>query len=95
MERCPLRNGLTVACLCLAVTASGCNALGLGKGKDSQTDQPSFYDEFFSEKAEREAISSSGSTDVSAPAKMHRRNRLPGGLSSEAREIERGSFNIY
>lgn len=95
MERCPILQRLTVACLLLAVAAPGCNSLGLGKGKDSQSEQPSFYDEFFSNKDEKEAIASSSSTDPTAPAKMHRRNRLPGGLSPEAREIERGSFNIY
>ena len=94
MERCPVRIALTVACLLMALTASGCNSLGLGKNKDSRSDQPTFYDEFFSGKDEADAIASSGSSDL-APARMHKRNRLPGGLSSEAREIERGSFNIY
>jgi hypothetical protein len=95
MQRYPIRLGVVVVCLVLAASASGCNALGLGKNKDRQSDQPTFYDEFFSGQDEADAIASSKETDPAAPARMHRRNRLPGGLSSEAREIERGSFNIY
>ena len=96
MQRCPIRPGLAAAfaCLVLALSAPGCNALGLGKNKDG-ADQPTFYDEFFSGKDEADAIASSRESDPAAPARMHRRNRLPGGLSPEAREIERGSFNIY
>lgn len=95
MQRCLIRPGVVVVCLVLAASASGCNALGLGKNKNGQSDQPTFYDEFFSGKDEADAIASSSEPDTAAPARMHRRNRLPGGLSSEAREIERGSFNIY
>jgi hypothetical protein len=94
MERCLIRIGLAVACLTLATTAPGCNSLGLGKGKDARSDGSSFYDEFFSGDDEAEALSSARETDA-APSRIHKRNRLPGGLSSEAREIERGSFNIY
>ncbi|RUL86293.1 hypothetical protein [Tautonia sociabilis] len=92
MERCPVRIALAAACLCLAAASPGCNALGLGKGKDAQSDQAPFYDEFFGQ--DDPPISSSVPEDE-APTRLFKRNRLPGGLSSEAREIERGSFNIY
>jgi predicted small secreted protein len=97
MERSPVRFGpATLACLLMLVAAiaSGCNALG--RGKDAQSGQPAFYDEFFGQDAEAEAGPVSATEDEDAARRrFFKPNRLPGGLSPEAREIERGSFNIY
>ncbi len=96
MERCPVRIGPAVAGLLLAAIASGCNALG--PGKDARAGEPTFYDEFFGPDEVVEAAPSSADEadeDGAASPRFFKRNRLPGGLSPEAREIERGSFNIY
>ena len=89
MEGCTVRIGLVLACACLAASGAGCESLGLRDGKDAGSDQPAYYDEFFDSNDDVEEASSDG------PSKVFKRNRLPGGLSSEARSIERESFNIY
>ncbi|QDV32288.1 hypothetical protein [Tautonia plasticadhaerens] len=94
MERSPVRFGPAIfACplMLVAAIAPGCNALG--RGKDAQSGQPAFYDEFFGEESEAEPVSATEDEDA-ARLRFFKSNRLPGGLSAEAREIERGSFNI-
>ena len=89
MERCAVRIGRLLAWSCLSVLGTGCESLGLREGRDARSEAPASYDEFFDDADDVEQASSDG------PDRIFRRNRLPGGLSSEARSIERGSFNIY
>lgn len=94
MERCPIRIGpRALACLMAAAVVPGCNALG--NGKDAQSGQPAFYDEFFGQQDEAAEPVSATEDEDAARLRFFKRNRIPGGLSPEAREIERGSFNIY
>ena len=89
MERCLVRFGLAIGCACLAIAGAGCESIRpsiFRRGQEARDDRPAFYDEFF----EEDDAASDGS-----PKGLFKNNRLPGGLSSEAREIERGSFNIY
>ena len=93
MQRCPIRIGLAVACLLLAATGPGCQSLGLSREDDS-SDPPAFYDEFFGED-DTPDVATTTTPGEAPPSRLFKRNRIPGGLSPEAREIERGSFNIY
>ena len=89
MERCTVRFGLVAvsagACL---VAVTGCETLGLRKADGPDKKQPAFYDEFLESDEVAEATSE-------RPPSIFKRNRLPGGLSEEARAIERDTFNIY
>ena len=89
MERCAVRIGRLLAWSCLAAMGPGCESLGLRDGRGARSEEPASYDEFFDDTDEAEQAKSD------EPARIFRRNRLPGGLSPEARSIERESFNIY
>ena len=89
MQRSAVRIGRLLAWSCLSAMGTGCESLGLREGRDARSEAPASYDEFFDDTDDIDPASSD------EPPRIFRRNRLPGGLSSEARSIERGSFNIY
>ncbi|CAN5809240.1 hypothetical protein BH23PLA1_BH23PLA1_26830 [soil metagenome] len=89
MERRTKRLGLWVACACLSL--SGCEGLrsqGLRGNSRGDSVRPSVYDDYLGQ-ADDEPRSPED------PRGFFQRTRRPGGLSDEARSIERDIFNIY
>ncbi len=82
--------GFWVACACLSFSA-GCEALrsqGLRGGSKSNHDRDAAYEGYL-DSFEDEPKS------LEDPKNFFSRTRRPGGLSDEARSIERDIFNIY
>lgn len=89
MERPVVRIGLAIGCACLAAAGLGCESIrpaGHRRAEPPAGTPSAFFDEFL----DQDDAPAEGS-----PSKIFKNNRLPGGLSAEAREIERNSFNIY